>query len=265
MFMPIKFTTTVQLTPRELTNNYNDVIENKLKKNLENICSKHGFIKKNSIKIIKRSAGYFKEYHFNANIAFDLNCIAEICNPAQDSIIKCVVKAKNNLGLRAEGIYDDIVILEVIVPKITSGIQSEINIDTVNIGDEIQVKVCGKKFTLYDNVISIIGKIIKNTDENIVVVQQTEDDEIQIDDEIEVEDVLTEVDIDNEDEDEEDEDGIKKLDIIENNDAGKHELEDDEELEFKDDEDDDFDDEDFDDEDFDEIEDDHEFEIPDEP
>jgi len=167
--------------------------------------------------------------------------------------------------LRAEGIYDDIVILEVIVPKITSGIQSEINIDTVNIGDEIQVKVCGKKFTLYDNVISIIGKIIKNTDENIVVVQQTEDDEIQIDDEIEVEDVLTEVDIDNEDEDEEDEDGIKKLDIIENNDAGKHELEDDEELEFKDDEDDDFDDEDFDDEDFDEIEDDHEFEIPDEP
>jgi len=46
MFMPIKFTTTVQLTPRELTNNYNDVIENKLKKNLENICSKHGFIKK---------------------------------------------------------------------------------------------------------------------------------------------------------------------------------------------------------------------------
>lgn len=213
MFMPIKFNTTVQILPKELKNNFEKVIIEKLKNNLENVCSKHGYIKQNSIKIIKRSAGYFKESHFNANIAFDLNCIAEICNPAQDSIINCVVRAKNNLGLRAEGIYDNNAILEVIIPKITSGIQSDVNIDTINVGDEVKVQVCGKKFTLYDKSISIIGKIIKDKEENIVVVEPIDEDDIIIDDDNEIEDILIETsEILNDDDDDDD---IKKIELAE--------------------------------------------------
>src|SRR5210317_1549216 len=154
MFMPIRFNTTVILTPKELNKNFESTILSKVKSTLENNCSKHGFIKKDSIKVIKRSAGYFKESHLNGNIAYDLSCIAEICNPTQDSIIKCIIKAKNNLGLRGIGTYDDMSILEVIIPRITSGIQSEVNIDTINVGDMVNVKVCGKKFTLYDKMIS---------------------------------------------------------------------------------------------------------------
>ncbi len=259
MFIPIKFNTTVQLQPKEITNKFEDYILNKLRTNLENVCSKHGYIKKNSIKIVKRSAGYFKEQHFNGNIAFDLNCIAEICNPAQDSIIKCKVKAKNNLGLLAEGIYDDTAILEVIIPKISSGIQSEINIDTVNIGDEVKVQVCGKKFTLYDSKISIVGKVIKDKDENIVVIQETEEDEKHVvEDDVEIDDILIDpVYLSNDDEDDDD---IKKLDIIENSKIGGELIELGGELdEEKDEEDeeDDFSDEDFDEdfeeEDFDDI------------
>jgi DNA-directed RNA polymerase subunit E'/Rpb7 len=255
MFMPIKFNTTVQLQPKELTNKYEDIILNKLKSNLENVCSKHGYIKKNSIKIVKRSAGYFKEQHFNGNIAFDLNCIAEICNPAQDSVIKCKVKAKNNLGLLAEGIYEDTSILEVIIPKISSGIQSEINIDNVNIGDEVKVQVCGKKFTLYDSKISIVGKVIKDKDENIVVIQENEDEDKIVDDDLEVDDILTDaVYISNdEDEEEDDDDNVKKLDIIETN-EGKigGELGADLGTEIEEDEDDDDNDDDFSEEDFEE-------------
>lgn len=254
MFMPIKFNTSVQLTPKELTSKYEDIIMDKLKSNLENICSKHGYIKKNSIKIIKRSAGYFKEHHFNGNIAFDLDCIAEICNPAQDSVIKCIVKAKNNLGLRAEGMYDNIAILEVIIPKITSGIQSEVNIDTVNVGDEIKVQVCGKKFTLYDKMISIVGKIIKEKDENILVATPNDDEEIQVEDDIDVEDILIDTaDVLNDDEDEDDEDNIKKLDIIEteNSKVGGINTDLEDEDEDEEDEDEDFEEEDFIGEDFD--------------
>jgi DNA-directed RNA polymerase subunit E'/Rpb7 len=160
MFMPIKFTTTIILLPVELNGDFDKTIISKVRTTLENSCSKHGYIKKDSIKIIRRSAGYIKEAHLNGNIAYDLSCIAEICNPVQDSIIKCVVKAKNNLGLRAIGMYEDMAILEVIIPRITSGIQSEINIDDVNIGDSVNVLVCGKKFTLYDKMISIIGKMV---------------------------------------------------------------------------------------------------------
>lgn len=182
MFMPIKFNTTIILTPKELDKNFDNTIVLKVKETLENKCTKHGFIKKDSIKIIKRSAGYCKESHLNGNIAFDLSCIAEICNPVQDSIIKCIVKAKNNLGIRAVGQYENLSILEVIIPRITSGIQSEIDIDTINIGDNINVKVCGKKFTLYDKMISIVGKIIKDKEDILDVEEEIQEDKSDVDD-----------------------------------------------------------------------------------
>jgi|LakMenE09Jun09ns_1017247.scaffolds.fasta_scaffold00178_2 DNA-directed RNA polymerase subunit E'/Rpb7 len=162
LFVPIKFKTTVQLKPNEVGPNIEEIIYTKLKNNLENMCSKHGYIKRNSIKVVKRSIGHIKIPHFNGQIVYELQCVAEICNPAQGSIIKCRVKAKNSMGLLAEGLYDNIPILEVIVPKISAGIQSEVNIDTVSIGDDINIEVCGKKLLLYDKHISIIGKIIKD-------------------------------------------------------------------------------------------------------
>jgi len=167
LFVPIKFRTTVQLKPNEIGPNIEEILLNKLKNNLENMCSKHGYIKKNSIKIIKRTIGHIKIPHFNGQIVYELQCVAEICNPAQGSIIKCRVKAKNPLGLLAEGFYDNVPILEIIIPKISAGIQSEVNIDTINIGDEINIEVCGKKLLLYDKHISIIGKVIKDKAQNI--------------------------------------------------------------------------------------------------
>lgn len=167
LFMPIKFRSSVQLSPSELSINFEETILKKIKNNLENMCSRHGYIKNNSIKIIKRSIGQYKKQHFNGNIIFELQCIAEICNPAKGSIIKCRVKAKNDLGLLAEAFYENIPILEIVVPKISAGIQSEVNIDKINIGEEINIEVCGKRHQLFIKTISIIGKVIKNNEEKI--------------------------------------------------------------------------------------------------
>jgi hypothetical protein len=182
LFIPIKFRTTIILTPSEITNDFEFVILSKLKLNYENICSKYGYIKKDTIKIVKRSVGQLKKEHFNANMYFDVICIAEICNPAQGSIIKCKVKAKNSLGVLAEGYYDNIPILQIIIPKISAGIQSEINIDTIAINDEIKIEVCGKKYQLFDKHISIIGRAIKNKDEFIknAIINETLDDDNEI-------------------------------------------------------------------------------------
>lgn len=224
LFMPIKFNTTIILTPNELNKHFENTILTKVKATLENSCSKHGYIKKDSIKIIKRSPGYIKEAHFNGNIAYDLNCIAEICNPAQDSIVKCIVKAKNNLGLLAIGKYEDMAILEVIIPKITSGIHSDVNIDNINVGDDINVIVCGKKFTLYDKMISIIGRIIKDkVDDDISVIEEDEDDSPSIEDEEEdilafEDDVLNDDNDVYEEEEEDDVDNVRKIIIDEDGD-----------------------------------------------
>ena len=251
MFMPIKFNTTIILVPSEITASFDSIIYDKVRHTLENCCSKHGYIKKDSIKVIKRSAGYFKESHLNGNIAYDLSCIAEICNPAQDSIIKCEIIAKNNLGLRAIGMYEEMAILEVCIPKITSGIQSEVNIDSIKIGDFVNVKVCGKKFTLYDKMISIVGKIIKDKDD-IAQVQEIEDGNLSIDEED-----MSEVDeanyegieiFNDEDEEEDDEEANYKFNKSK---SSKHTggagLEFDDEIEEEDEEDDELDEDDDDD------------------
>ena len=229
LFIPIKFKTTIILSPSEITKDFESTILSKIKLNYENICSKYGYIKKDTIKIIKRSVGQLKKEHFNSNIYFEVICIAEICNPAQGSIIKCKVKAKNSLGLLAEGYYDNIPILQIIIPKISAGIQSEINIDTININDEIKIEVCGKKYQLFDKHISIIGKAIKNKEEFIktdIIEDVDEDGFVNDDDDTNV-DIDIEPDLNIADDDEDDD--VKKKD-----DEDEEEADEDEDDEFTD-------------------------------
>jgi len=180
LFIPIKFKTNVILSPNELDADFDKTILKKIKDNYENICSKYGYIKNNSIKIIKRSIGLIKNQHFNANTSFTILCLAEICNPIQGSIIKCKVKNINKMGILAEGYYDNIPILEIIIPSNSAGIKSEINLETLVKGQEIKIEVCGKKYQLFDKHISIIGRAIKNKDEFIKnEIKTDDDDEIQ--------------------------------------------------------------------------------------
>ena len=235
LFIPIKFRCSITLKPNELTGDFEKTILKKLKSKYENICSKYGYIKNNSIKIVKRSIGIIKSQHFNGNISFDIVCIAEICNPIQGSIIKCKVKAKNSLGLLCEGGYEgNRQILEIIVPKISAGIQSEINLDTIAINQEIKIEVCGKKYQLYDTHISIIGRAIKNKEEFIknapLVDTDAEGEEVIINEEDDniIDDSYDEdnSEINQEDDDELNEDEVKKV-AIEDEDEEEDEEEDD--------------------------------------
>jgi DNA-directed RNA polymerase subunit E'/Rpb7 len=179
LFIPIKFKTNVILLPNELDLDFEKTILKKIKENYENICSKYGYIKNNSIKIIKRSIGLVKNQHFNGNTSFCVLCLAEICNPIQGSIIKCKVKNINKMGVLAEGYYDNIPILEIIIPLNSAGIKSEINLETLAKGQEIKIEVCGKKYQLFDKHISIIGRAIKNKDEFIRnEIKADDDDEV---------------------------------------------------------------------------------------
>ena len=177
LFIPIKFKTNVILTPNELDLDFEKTILKKIKENYENICSKYGYIKRNSIKVIKRTIGIIKNQHFNGNTSFNVLCLAEICNPIQGSIIKCKVKNINKMGVLAEGYYDNIPILEIIIPSNSAGIKSEINLETLVKGQEIKIEVCGKKYQLFDKHISIIGRAIKNKDEFIKNEIKADDDD----------------------------------------------------------------------------------------
>jgi len=185
MFFPIRFRTHIQLSPLELSNNFDDIIKNKMKETLEGVCSRFGYIKPGSLQIIKRSAGLFGKQHFNGYIRFDLLCKGEACNPPQGLVVEAVVKNKNALGLLAESSMfingENIPVLDIIVPKKSNGISSEIDLDEVQIGDNIFIKVMGKRYQLNDTNISIIGRAVKQPVSNIKQPSNLDDDGEPID------------------------------------------------------------------------------------
>jgi len=129
------------------------------------------------------------------------------------------------MGVLAEGYYDNIPILEIIIPSNSAGIKSEINLETLVKGQEIKIEVCGKKYQLFDKHISIIGRAIKNKEEFIKNEIKTDyDDELNPNTNEENDDFdIYEEEIDDNDKseksgeedesDEEDDDDSKKSDI----------------------------------------------------
>lgn len=180
MFFPIRFKTHIQLSPLELTSSFDDIIKTKMKENLEGICSRFGYIKPGSLHIVKRSAGLFGKQHFNGYIRFELVCKGEACNPPQGLVIEAVVKNKNALGLLAESSMfingEKIPVLDIIIPKKSNGISSEIDLDEVQIGESIFVMVMGKRYQLNDTNISIIGRAVKQPVSNVKQSQNLDED-----------------------------------------------------------------------------------------
>ena len=166
LFIPVRFKTYVQLSPAEIVGDVTRVLTTKLRQQLEGVCSRYGFIRPNSIEILKRSAGQFVKQHFNGNVRYELLCKGEVCNPVQGTVLKAVVRNKNAMGLLAESTISvddkEVPVLDVIVPMRAAGIASEIDVEKANIGDVIYISVQGKRYQLNDKKISIIGRAVRN-------------------------------------------------------------------------------------------------------
>lgn len=158
IFMRMLLTDKVKLEPAFLSKKYKDEVLRRLKLRLEGVCSRHGFIKPNSIEIYKVCMGKVELISLNGNVMFDVSFYADICNPLIGSVIKSKVMNVNKFGIlaEAEGVVD------IIIAKNSVGIQSEIDLNKIRIGDEILVEVVGKKFELNDKKISLIGRVVKD-------------------------------------------------------------------------------------------------------
>lgn len=164
LFIPARFKTSIQLAPVELAElgvSFEKTLLDKLKATHEKVCTRFGYVRTDSLRIVKRSAGNFIKQHFNGYIKFELICRAEVCNPVKGNVYEAVVRNKNALGVHAEAVVDGIAVLDIIIPKRAAGIQSEIVLDEVQADDVIYVKVLCKKYQLNDRFISIIGSAVK--------------------------------------------------------------------------------------------------------
>ena len=158
----------ILISPDNFNNNINKFIEENLKNKIEEKCIAEGYVKKDSINIIKKSIGSIKGNQFNGYINYDLLYTALVCSPKNGTIIKCKVKLVNNkLGLLGNNGP-----LTIIVGK-----QLHNNpdlLDNINIDDIVEVKVIETKYSLNDKEIKILAKLSVDID---IIKKMNDDDE----------------------------------------------------------------------------------------
>jgi DNA-directed RNA polymerase subunit E'/Rpb7 len=179
IFMRMLMNDKVKLEPAFLSKQYKSEILRRLKLKLEGICSRHGYIKPNSITLHKVCMGRVELVSLNGTVLYDVTFHADICNPLIGSVIKSKVMNVNKFGILAEAEG----VVEIIIAKNSVAIQSEVDVNKIRIGDDVLIEVVGKKFELNDKKISLIGRVVKDAkslrpsiDTNF---DDEEDDEVQ--------------------------------------------------------------------------------------
>jgi DNA-directed RNA polymerase subunit E'/Rpb7 len=160
IFVRVQLCEKIKLEPAFISKSYKDEVLRRLKVKVEGICTKHGYIKPDSIEIHKICTGRVELIGLNGNTVFDVYFFADVCNPLLGSIIKCQVSNINKFGILAEAGN----IIEAIIAKNSVSIQSDVDLERVRIGDEVFIEVLGKKYELNDKKISLIARIVRSPD-----------------------------------------------------------------------------------------------------
>ena len=156
-----KYTTTI--VPTEICNNITNILTKKIKDDVEGKCVSEGYIKKDSIKIIKRSIGRLMDIQFNGNVIYEIIYTASVCNPSEGMVLKCYVENINKMGIMAY-IKDEDSPLNILLAK--QHHQNNEFFSGLKENDEIYVSVLGKRFEFNDTKISVIAKLIEKPDDS---------------------------------------------------------------------------------------------------
>jgi DNA-directed RNA polymerase subunit E'/Rpb7 len=157
----------IKLEPKYVNSNFKNELLNRLKSKVEGVCSKHGYIKHNTIELYKVAPGVVELISLAGHVVYDVYFYADVCNPLVGSIVKARVANINRFAILAEAGYvldnEQHNVLQIIVAKHSISIQSDVDLETLKIGDDIKVEIISKKNELGEKKISAIGKVIKET------------------------------------------------------------------------------------------------------
>lgn len=135
-----------------LNENIDNYIDNYLKKKVENMCIDEGYVKPDSLKIIKKSVGMLLGSKFTGDITYEVAYTADVCNPVIGNVIDCKVKFINKLGILGNNGP-----ITIIIGKQFHTNDEELN--TIKENDVIKVEIIAKKFHLNDHEIKIVAKL----------------------------------------------------------------------------------------------------------
>ena len=150
----------LSIRPNEISSNINHNLEKCLRKEIEGICIKEGYVRPGSVNIISRSQGELDIVNFNGNTTFIVKYEVDICNPQIGQIIECQIDDNNKS--QADAFIDnvDTTPLQINLPRTHHLGNSEFV--ALKKGDIIRMKVIAKGFKYKDKSITVIGHYVEN-------------------------------------------------------------------------------------------------------
>jgi ribA/ribD-fused uncharacterized protein len=150
------FDENIPLTPKDLSRNairVRDVLQKKLKSKLEGRCSRDGWVKPGTLKILSHSMGYVESGRFTGDIVFHTKCEGTVINPSADVIVQGEVIRKNKMGIYVN--MDDAV--RIILPRDHPSHIGNEEYDTVAVGEKVSVMIKKSRFQVNDEYILSVG------------------------------------------------------------------------------------------------------------
>ena len=174
----VLFEEQVSLTPDDLSKairSLDEILLNKVKLKLENKCSRHGYVIKDTLKLLSRSLGKSSSGRFIGDFVYYIQVQGNVLNPPDGIIVEGEVIRKNKMGIYIT--YKDAI--RVIVPR-------DLNIgneafDKTEIGDTIRVEIKKSRFQVNDESILSVGTFVERV--GSAETEEDEEENIVLDDE----------------------------------------------------------------------------------
>lgn len=155
---------TVQVNSRDVckTKTIDGLLSYTLKNRLEKKCSEYGYILENSLMIIDRTYGIFRNIDNQSKIQYTINYKVKTINPEKNERYDCVVNSITKMGIISYlRLNDEDTIKEspllVIIPK---EYIDEDRFDKINEGQMITVEILDTRMKHLSEQIQSVGKII---------------------------------------------------------------------------------------------------------
>lgn len=146
------FTRKIYLSFQEIGSNITQIIEEKLKQDLEGKCVEEGFIKTGSIRVIQYTSGNISGNNIVFTVVFE--CL--LCFPVEGMKFKVVVKEVTLAGVRAETKEKQSPV-DVFVARDHNFDNKRFN--SIREGDIITIRVIGQRYEINDEKISVIADV----------------------------------------------------------------------------------------------------------
>ena len=142
----------INLMPNEIIPDIDGLLLNKLKNEVGNRCITEGYVRRDSIEILKRSIGQVDAIHFNGRICYNITYSAEVCHPTEGLKLEGKIIDINKMGAMIH-----IEPLSIFIPKVLHKEEDLEIFKTLSVGDTVVVSIVRCIFEQFDTEINALA------------------------------------------------------------------------------------------------------------